>query len=252
MRPYRIRGLGAFFIASTLVSACNNPENQKLEHVKRGDEYAKEKRDEFAVVEYASAVKIDPKFGEARLKLAETHERMQNLQAAFPEFVRAADALPDNRDAQLKATELLLLAGRFEDAKSRAEGLLAKNPKDIDAMLLRANAMAGLRDPAGAIAEIEEALKISPDNSRAFINLGAVRTQGGDVKQAEAAFRQAVALDLSSVNAKLALANFLWASQRGPEAEAMLKDVLAKEPKHLVANRMLGMLYLTSKRAAEA
>ena len=91
---------------------------------------------------------------------------MNNVQAAFPESIRAADALPDNRDAQLKATELLLLARRFDDAKSRAEGLLEKNPKDIDAMLLRANAMAALRDPAGAIAEIEEALKISPDNSR--------------------------------------------------------------------------------------
>src|SRR5215203_3773811 len=211
MRPYRIRGLYALVLASALLSSCNNLEAEKLQHVKRGDEYAKEKRDEFAVVEYASAVKLDPKYGEARLKLAETYERMNNLQAAFPEFVRAADALPDNRDAQLKATELLLLARRFDDAKSRAASLLEKNPKDIDAMLLRANAMAGLRDPKGAIAEIEEAIKISPDNSRAFINLGAVRTQGGDVKQAEAAFRQAVALDLSSVNAKLALANFLWA-----------------------------------------
>src|SRR5688500_14496949 len=150
MCRYRMLGLGAFFIASTLLSACNNPEARKLEHVQRGDEYAKEKRDEFAAVEYASAVKLDPKFGEARLKLAETHERMGNVQAAFPEFIRAADALPDNRDAQLKATELLLLARRFDDAKARADGLLEKNPKDIDAMLLRANAMAALRDPAGA------------------------------------------------------------------------------------------------------
>jgi len=252
MCRYRILGLGAFLIASTLVSACNNPESQKLEHVKRGDEYAKEKRDEFAVVEYASAVQLDPMFGEARLKLAETHQRMKNIRAAAPEFIRAADALPDNRDAQIKATQILLLAGRFDDAKARAEGLLKKNPKDIDAMLLRANAMAALRDPAGAIAEIEEALKISPDSSRAFVNLGAVRMQSGEAKQAEAAFRQAIALDPALLDAQLALANFLWAAQRGPEAEATLKAVLAKDPRHLLANRMLGLLYLSSNRVAEA
>ncbi len=253
MRPYRIRGLYVLVVlASFLLASCNNPETQKIQHVKRGDEYVKEKRDDFAVIEYASAVKLDPKFGEARLKLAETYERMHNVQAAFPEFIRAADALPDNRDAQLKATHLLLFARRFDDAKSRAEALLQKNPKDIDAMMLRANALAALRDPAAAITEIEEAIKISPDSSRAFINLGTVRTQGGEAKQAEAAFRQAIALDPSSLDAKLAFANFLLAVQRWPEAEAMLKEVLAKEPKHFVANRMLGTLYLSSKRVAEA
>jgi Tfp pilus assembly protein PilF len=63
--------------------------DRKLEHLKKGDEYAKEKKDEFAVIEYASAVELDPKFGEARLKLAKTYERLNNFQAAFQEYIRA-------------------------------------------------------------------------------------------------------------------------------------------------------------------
>ena len=177
---------------------------------------------------------------------------MNNLRAAFPEYVRAADALPDDRDAQIKATQVLLLARRFEDAKARVAALLKKNPKDVEALLLHANAMAALRDPAGAIAEIEEALKVSPDSSRAFVNLGAVRMQSGEAKEAEAAFRQAIALAPSSVDAKLALANFLWAAERAAEAEAIIKEALAKEPQHLLANRMLGVLYLTTRRVKEA
>src|SRR4029079_6316276 len=142
---------------SLLVIGCSSPEVQKQRHFERGNQYVSEKRDDFAVIEYANAVRIDPKFGEARLKLAETYERMNNLRAAFPEFVRAADALPDNRDVQIKATQLLLLARRFEDAKARSATLVTKNPKDIDAILLHANALAALKDPDGAIAEIEEA-----------------------------------------------------------------------------------------------
>ena len=252
MRFDRFGAVGALMVLSLTLSACSNPAAEKQRHLERGNEYVAQKRDEFAVVEYASAVKLDPTFGEARLKLAETHERMGNMRAAAPEFIRAADALPDNRDAQLKATEVLLLSGRFEDAKARAALLLQKNDKDVEAMLLHANAMAALRDPAAAIAQIEEAIKISPDNSKVFVNLGVVRGQSGEAKQAEAAFRKAIELEPASVEPRLALANFLWSAERVPEAEATLKDVLAKEPEHLLANRMLGVLYLSTKRVNEA
>ena len=234
------------------MASCSSPETEKVRHVERGDKYAAEKRDEFAVVEYASAVKIDPKFGQARFKLAETYERLNNPRAAFPEYIRAADALPDDRTAQIKATQVLLLSGRFEDAKARAAALLAKNPKDVEVLLLYANSLAALRDPAGAIAQIEEALKVNPNSSPAFLNLGVVRMQSGDAKEAEAAFRKAIELEPASVDARLALANFLWAAQRAPEAEAILKEALAREPQHLLANRMLALLYVATRRTQEA
>ena len=251
MHARPVRGGAFLLIASLILSACSDADTQKRRHLERGDQYAAEKRDEFAVVEYASAVKIDPMFGEARLKLAETYERMSNP-AAYLEYIRAADALPDNRDAQLKATRILLMGGRFDDARARAEALLQKDARDVDAILLRANAMAALRDPAGAMAQIEDALKIRPDSSQVYVNLGAVRMRSGEATQAEAAFRQAIALEPSSVDAKLALANFLWAAERAPEAESTLKDVLATDQQHLLANRMLGVLYITTGRVNEA
>lgn len=239
-------------VAALLTAACSNPEVEKRRHFERGNQYAADKKDEFAVVEYASAVKLDPKFGEARLKLAQTYERMNNPRAAFPEFLRAADALPDDRDAQVKATQVLLLSGRFEDAKAFATQLVTKNPLDVEALLLRANAMAALKDPAGAITEIEEALKVQAANSRSFLNLGAVRLSVGEGTQAEAAFRQAIALDPSSVDAQLALANYLWAAGRPNEAEQAITHALLSNPQHLLANRMLAMLYLVTQRPQQA
>ena len=246
------RGVSAFLLVALAASSCSNPEIEKVQHVQRGDQYAADKRDEFAVVEYSAAVQLDPKFGEARFKLAQTHERMGNVRVALPEYVRAADAMPDNRNAQLKATELLLLAAQFENAKARAAALLDKDPKDVDALLLHANALAGLQDTAGAVSRIEEALKVSPESSRAFTMLGAVRVQTGQVKEAEVAFRQALTLDSASVNARLAFADFLSASGRVPEAEAAIKEGLAKEPRNLLANRMLAALYVATQRTQEA
>jgi tetratricopeptide (TPR) repeat protein len=251
-RRNTVCGVAVMCGLAVLAAACSNPDVEKVRHFERGNEYAAEKRDDFAVIEYASAVRLDPMYGEARLKLAETHERMNNMRAAAPEYIRAADALPDNRDAQIKATQILLLAGRFEDAKARAGKLLEKDPKDLDALLLSANAMAALKDPAGALDEIEEALQVKPDESRTFVNLGAIRMQAGEAKEAEAAFRQAIALAPDSVEAHLALGNFLWAAERVPEAEQAIKQAISIEPQHLLANRMLGILYLATQRSKEA
>ena len=57
-----IRHVGTLFLAALMASSCSNPETEKVRHLERGNQYAAEKRDEFAVVEYASAVKIDPKY----------------------------------------------------------------------------------------------------------------------------------------------------------------------------------------------
>src|SRR5687767_8513950 len=235
-----------------LLTACSSPEEQKKRHFEQGNAYVAEKRDDFAVIEYANAVRIDPKFGEARLKLAETYERMNNIRAAFPEYIRAADALPNDRALQIKVTELLLLANQFEDAKARATAILERNPTDVDAMLLRANAMARLKEPEEALAEIQEALKVQPNDSRLLVTLGDVRNLLGDQQTAEGAFRRAIELDPASVAAHLSLANFLWSSRRPDEAEQQLKHALSIDPNHVLANRMMATLYRATKRTAEA
>jgi len=239
-------------VAAVVAASCGNPEQEKRSHLARGDQYAAAGRDEFAVVEYASAVKLDQKFGEARFKLAQTQERMGNLAAAYPEYIRAADALPDNRAAQVKATEVLLATRQFENARARVAPVLAKNPKDVDALLLQASALAGLQDPAGAVSQIEEALRINPRDSRTFLSLGAVRLQTDQLVEAEAAVRKALEVDPASIDARIALATLLMVSGRADDAEAVLKGALEKDPRHLLANRMLGALYMATQRTKEA
>src|SRR5690349_15484032 len=111
---------------------CTNPEKEKVAHLRSGDDYVAQKKDDFAVIEYQRAVKLDPKYGEALWKLGQAYERKGDLQNAFPAFIRAADASPENRQAQVKAGEVLLVTGRFEDAKSRAVALIGRDSKDIE------------------------------------------------------------------------------------------------------------------------
>jgi tetratricopeptide (TPR) repeat protein len=240
---------GAMAVATALSAACASPETQKTRYFESGNTYAAQHQYDHAIVEYANAIRIDPKFGQARLKLAQTYELVENYQAAFAEYIRAADALPDDRVAQVKAAGVLLLMRRFEDARARAATLLAKDPKDVDALVLLANSLAGLKDTPGAVAQIEEALKLRPDDTAALMNLGSVRALSGRNPGAEAAFRKAVSLEPRSPDVHLALANYLMASGRVAEAEQSIKEALRVQPEHPLANRMLAALLMGTGRA---
>ena len=88
---------------AVLLTSCSNPAKEKLQHLQRGDQIAAQKRDEFAVVEYAAAVQLDPKFGPALSKLAQTYERMDNPRAAYPTFVPPTRADDPRRPVEVDA-----------------------------------------------------------------------------------------------------------------------------------------------------
>lgn len=220
-------------------------------HIDRADKYASEGKLSEAIIEYRSAIQKDSTNGRAREKLAETYEKSGDLGNALGEFVRAADLLPDDVDAQLKAGARLLMAGRVDDAKGRADKVLAKHPENADALVLRANALAGLTEIDQAITLVEQAIGLDPTAAR-YTNLGVLRLAQGQAAEAEAALRKAVEVDPKSVSAQLALANFFWAGGQAAQAEQALKAALALEPDHVVANRALGTFYVASRRAPEA
>ena len=99
------------------------------------------------------------------MKLAASYLQTGDVLNGLREQVRAADLLPANNDAQIEAGNLLLLAGRFEDAKARATRVIAADASNVNAQILLGNALAGLKDLDGAINEVEEALKLDPDRS---------------------------------------------------------------------------------------
>src|SRR4029077_4751112 len=112
-----------------------------------------------AVIQFRNALQKDPRAGDVREKLGEALLQTGDIVNALGEYTRAADLRLDDVALQVKAGKLLLLAGRFDDARARADKALAKDAKNIDALILSANALAGLKDPAGAIAQVEEAIR---------------------------------------------------------------------------------------------
>ena len=178
MKPLNRIGLIIALLAGLLpVAACSkDPDVAKREHVARGDQYVVENKLAEARIEYLNAVNLDARFGEARFKLGETYkkigeahwkageipERDAALRNAFQEFLRAKELLPNRDDVQLKAARYLGDAGGFNESKAILEQLLKKNPKNVDAQVLLARSMVGLKDIPSAIKELESAIVQDP------------------------------------------------------------------------------------------
>jgi tetratricopeptide (TPR) repeat protein len=127
-----------------------------------------------------------------------------------------------------------------------------KDPKNVDGQILMANALAGLRDLDGAVGQIEEALRIAPERSGAYSNLGALELGRGNRVEAERAFKKAVELQSESIPAHVALGNFYWLTDRYDLAEQSLGRALELGPTNPLTNRALASFYLATNRLKDA
>ena len=140
--------------------------------------------------------------------------------------MRAADLLPEDVDAQMLAAILRILAGRFADAQDRAAKVLARNPQDVRATVALGNALAGLRDVDGAVAQLEEAIRLDPTRAGSYTDLGSLQLNAGRLQEAEAAYFQAISKAPDSVATRLVFAQFYWLTSRPRDAEAQLQKAL--------------------------
>lgn len=244
------RFLVTALVAALAVAGCSKPDASAL--LAKGNEYFDKKLVPEAIVQYKMAMQADPKRGDVRAKLAEAYLDQRDLRSALHEAVVAADLLPADIKAQVRAGNLLLAAGGFEDANTRADKALAIDGKNTDALMLKANSLAGLKKLDDALDEYQEALTLNPTGDDIYASIGAIQASRGQLKDAEATFRKAVEVAPKSAAAHMALARFLWASGRRDEAETELKAALALEPTNLNANRALGGFYLATGRGAQA
>ena len=75
---------------------------------------------------------------------------------------------------------------------------------------------------------------------------------GGRKADAAPAFKKAVELAPRSVEARLALANYEWATGAVAGAERTLESALEIDPQNAAAHRALALLYITTSRRGEA
>ena len=101
--------------------------------------------------------------------------------------------------------------------------------------------MPSLEDVQASLREMQTAIQLAPDQSRAYLNMGILQLNAKQSAAAEANFLKAVSLDPKSVSARLALGNFYQQQKRWPEADQQFRQAIQIEPKKPGAIRSLGV-----------
>ena len=253
MKHYSRAFISVAAIALVSAVACTrDPQTKAQRAVASGDAYAAKHQNSRALIEYKRAVQARPEWAEAHYKLAKAYELEGDAMNAYREYARTGDLDLSNTDAHLKAGLLLLSAGEFDAARARAELALTNSPANVQANILMGSALAGLNQTDKAVKQIEQAISLDPSYAPAWTALGAVQFRTGTRADAAAAFQKAVDLAPKSVDARLAQANYQWASGDTAAAEATLKAALAMDAENSDAHRALALLYLATRRIAEA
>lgn len=233
-------------IGATLLMAvaCGGGAGAVAERVRAGDALMAQKRYGAAAAAYLVAFERDGSNPMVRTKLGEAYK-------AAGQAIRAAELLPDDFEAQLRAGQAFLAAGRFEDAEVTAARLERVRPESVDAILLHANARLRLWSSYSALERLAP-FTTDPDTfERLRVDLRP-RAPWANDNDGEKLIRKAMGLAKDLPEATMALVNFYWATGRIPESEPVLRPFADANPGHAMANFSLGMIYLAQGKVDDA
>ena len=192
-------------------------------------------------------------------------QQVPSLLAAAAKFLRAGR--PADAIAPLRAAALLqpsnpviqhdlglacLELGRLPDAIAAFERAVASNPGYADAYFRLGIALEKLGDSGRAIVAYGHATRLLPSLTEAWFRAGALAYTLGHRDQAIRGFRRAAATGGKTSFGRLGEARALLTENRNQEAEQMLREALALDPRNAMAHDLLGNLLSESGRFDEA
>ena len=252
--PPRLRRWGSLLLVMLLVgAACSrSPEAKKARYLDRGDQYFKKEQYSAAVLEYRNALRIDSTNTRAIQQAGLAYYQLGEFGQAVRFLLRAQELAPDQLEVRLKLGALYLLGGRFKDAQDEAAYVLAKDAKNLDALLLVAGSAVTPEEVAAAIPRLEEARVARGDPVRLKIALARLELRRQHAAAAEALLLGAVEKDPQSIETHTALGELYLQKGDRPSAERQFQAAASTAPAGSPARMRLADYYLLARRPDEA
>ncbi len=182
--------------------------------------------------------------GAAEAELREAHRLIEIGQYARVREICAAVAsrYPEAGEPHLTLAALRLRRMAPRKALESLEAFLQRSPLTAMSEGLRGEALTQLREPGEALAAVEHALRLAPDDAETFIVIGAVFNACNRAEQAIACFREAFARDPEA--SRMRLASALHTAGAFAEADVLHREALKRDP-----SLALAWFSLTQSRA---
>lgn len=202
---------------------------------------------------FERALAIDPTFFAAAASLATLDLLDKKPADAKKRFENLLTKNPKNGQALLALAELAALqkAGKDEVAGLLTQAIEA-NPTEVPPRLLLIELHLRTNDNKRAMVAAQSAVSAVPTSADLLDALGRVQQASGDLNQAAATFIKLVAMQPLSPLPHLRLAVVQHANKNNQASEQSLRKALEIKPDSLDAQRALIILFLESKRYADA
>jgi cytochrome c-type biogenesis protein CcmH/NrfG len=117
--------------------------------------------------------------------------------------------------------------------------VLARDPKNLNALLLRGMLFLSEKNTVNALTALQTAVEGNPNAIAAHIALAQTHTLRGSVKEAMKSFNDALKIDGNNSVARMGLARLQLATGAGADAVPLLMKVVAENPRNLEARLLL-------------
>lgn len=205
----------------------------------RGWAWAMSGKPGMAVRELKRAIRSGGDTPAAQLALAQMYFAQDNDEQSEETYRKLLAINPDHAPALLGLARLAARKGDFGEARHVMQRLrqLDIAPEALNLEEAVIEAMAG--DMTKAVKLLNDVIKRSPDNQRAWVLLAMVASQQGDTKQAEAALTKLQGMRNLPPPLRLALAQMALSRRDIVSARRLLEDVLRSQPTHVAALNLM-------------
>lgn len=267
-KAHRIR-LGQFYARQSQLDAAEQalrdgikaiPEDRELK-LSLVEFLASRRGQEPAEKELKAMVAADPKGFEMKFALAKFYQATHQLPLAesiYRQVIDSEKLNPPGLAARDRLAELLVQRDDAAGAQVLISEVLAKSPRDDDALVLRGNIALAKSDPKSAIADLRTVLRDQPNAIGVMRVLARAHLANGEPALAEETMRRAVEANPKDAGVRLDLAQLLAQLGKPEQAKPIAAELVKEQPNNIPALDTLFRVssaskdFDTARAAAEA
>lgn len=193
---------------------------------------------EVAEKELDTLIAANPKDYALRFVQGQFYEQGKEFakaEAVYKQVIAAAELDDPGLTARNRLAALRIQSNDIPGAEKLIAEVLAKSPRDNDALILRGNLALAQNDPRGAIADLRAVLRDQPNAIGVMRALARAHLANGEPALAEETIRRAVETNPKDPGARLDLAQLLSQLGKPDQAKPVIEELVKQQPNDLQA-----------------
>jgi tetratricopeptide (TPR) repeat protein len=198
------------------------------------------------------ALAIEPRSVEVLMALGDFRVTTGKPEQAEAIYKQALDIAPQNEEIYLKLASFYQRSGKWSEVEATVQKLVSLKPQDEKPHILLGDFFTWLGQKDKALASYQRATEVNPSSLMARNKLIAHYLDTGKTSEAEARVKDILAKNNKDLEGRFFDARIRLAKHNTDEAISLLQGVLKDEPTFAGAQYFLGVAFLQKRQNAQA